>query len=115
MQHFILRCKHCNKEYTYCTYGNGPEYGTEAGCSMEYCAECQKAIDEAFAKIKVKFEPRYVEIQPTFGLDKILEGIKKEKKRKKKRTHNCLLLPIVTTITATRISRNTPIKEKHST
>ena len=47
MQHYRLRCKHCGKEYTYCTYGNGPEYGTQEGCSMEYCAECQKAIDEA--------------------------------------------------------------------
>ena len=81
MQHFILRCKHCQKEYTYCTYGNGPEYGTEAGCSMEYCAECQKAFDDAFANIKVKFEPRYVEIQPTFGLDAILENIKKEQQK----------------------------------
>lgn len=78
MEHLILRCKHCQKEYTYCTYGNGPEYGTEAGCSMEYCAECQTAIDKAFANIKVKFEPRYIEIKPTFGLDKLLEGIKGE-------------------------------------
>ena len=31
MQHLILRCKHCHKEYTYCTYGNGPEFGTEEG------------------------------------------------------------------------------------
>ena len=35
MQHYRLRCKHCGKEYTYCTYGNGPEYGTQEGCSME--------------------------------------------------------------------------------
>lgn len=76
MEHIKLRCNHCQREYTYCTYGNGPEYGTEQGCSMEYCAECQKAIDKAFAKIKVKFEPRYVEIKPAFGLDKVLEGIK---------------------------------------
>lgn len=78
MEHIKLRCKHCQKEYTYCTYGNGPEYGTEQGCSMEYCAECQKAIDKAFANIKVKFEPRYIEIKPTFGLDKLLEGIKEQ-------------------------------------
>ena len=52
MQHFRLRCKHCYKEYVYCTYGNGPEYGTEAGCSREYCAECQKAIDDALGKIQ---------------------------------------------------------------
>lgn len=80
MEHYTLRCKHCQKEYTYCTYGNGSEYGTEAGCSMEYCAECQKAIDKAFANIKVKFEPKYFEIKPTFGLDKLLEGIKGEQR-----------------------------------
>lgn len=62
MEHLILRCKHCHKEYTYCTYGNGPEFGTEEGCSREYCAECQKAIDEALSKIPEKFEPRYMEI-----------------------------------------------------
>lgn len=62
MQHWILRCKHCNKEYTYCTYGNGPEYGTEEGCSQEYCAECQKAINEALSKIPVKFREELVEI-----------------------------------------------------
>lgn len=59
MQHFILRCKHCQKEYVYCTYGNGPEYGTEDGCSMDYCPECQKAIDEALRKIPIKFEGRF--------------------------------------------------------
>ena len=58
MQHYILRCKHCHKEYTYCTYGNGPEYRTEEGCSMDYCAECQKAIDGALGKIPVRFEGR---------------------------------------------------------
>lgn len=62
MQHIRRICKHCHKEYTYCTYGNGPEYGTEAGCSMTYCAECQKAIDDALNKIPVKFEPKYLEI-----------------------------------------------------
>ena len=63
MQHLILRCKHCGKEYTYCTYGNGKEYGTEEGCSMDYCSECQKAIDEALGKIKVKFMPKYRKIK----------------------------------------------------
>lgn len=29
MQHIYRRCKHCNKEYFYCTYGNGPDWGTE--------------------------------------------------------------------------------------
>lgn len=27
MEHIIRRCKHCNKEYTYCTYGNGTNWG----------------------------------------------------------------------------------------
>ena len=69
MQHFILRCKHCNKEYVYCTYGNGQEFGTEAGCSMEYCAECQKAIDLALGKIPVKFEARGMEIHEPMLFD----------------------------------------------
>ena len=62
MQHLILRCKHCQREYTYCTYGNGPEYGTEEGCSMDYCAECQKAIDKALSKIPVRFQGKFKEI-----------------------------------------------------
>jgi len=71
MQHCILRCRHCNKEYTYCTYGNGPEYGTEEGCSREYCAECQKAIDKALEPIKKKFEPRLKEINDPELLEKL--------------------------------------------
>lgn len=62
MEHFKIRCKHCQKEYIYCTYGNGPEYGTEKGCSMEYCAECQKAIDDALRKIPLKFRHEFVPI-----------------------------------------------------
>ena len=62
MQHLILRCKHCHKEYTYCTYGNGPEFGTEEGCSREYCADCQKAIDKALNKIPVEYTSKYMEI-----------------------------------------------------
>ena len=83
MQHWILRCKHCHKEYTYCTYGNGPEYGTEAGCSEEYCAECQKAIDEALNKIPVKVKPTIVEIDnPEPQLLATLDKIKKESENK---------------------------------
>lgn len=72
MEHLILRCKHCKKEYTYCTYGNGPQYGTEEGCSKEYCAECQKAIDNALANIPVKFKPIKVEITDEEEKKKIL-------------------------------------------
>lgn len=58
MQHLIYRCQHCNKEYTYCTYGNGPYYGTEKGCTIEYCAECAQAIAKALSIIPIKFEKR---------------------------------------------------------
>ena len=77
MQHFILRCKHCQKEYTYCTYGNGPIYGTEEGCSMDYCAECQKAIDKALSQITVKFVAKPVEISEPRLLD-VFKKIKDE-------------------------------------
>lgn len=77
MQHFILRCKHCQKEYTYCTYGNGPDYGTEEGCSMDYCAECQKAIDKALSQIAVKFVAKPVEIFEPRLLD-VFKEIKDE-------------------------------------
>lgn len=59
MQHYRLRCKHCGKEYAYCTYGNGPEYGTQEGCSMEYCAECQKAINKALEAIPRRYVVKY--------------------------------------------------------
>lgn len=81
MQHFILRCKHCQKEYTYCTYGNGPEWGTEEGCSQEYCAECQKAINKALEVIPVKFKPIPVEIDKPELFD-ILDKIKEEDDKK---------------------------------
>lgn len=72
MEHIIIRCNHCKKEYIYCTYGNGPEYGTEEGCSREYCAECQKAIDNALANIPVKFKPIKVKITDEEEKKKIL-------------------------------------------
>ena len=84
MQHFILRCKHCNKEYTYCTYGNGPEYGTEDGCSMDYCAECQTAINQALNKIPLKFEARQMEIKEPRLLD-LFEKLRTEDKIRKRR------------------------------
>ena len=54
MQHIYRRCKNCNKEYVYCTYGNGPDWGTEKYCSMDYCGECQKEIDDALSDISAK-------------------------------------------------------------
>ena len=82
MQHLTFRCKHCQRTYTYCTYGNGPEYGTEAGCSKEYCAECQNAINEALGKIDVKCKPAYKEIRPTLGVPELLEKIKNDEERR---------------------------------
>ena len=82
MQHYILRCKHCNREYVYCTYGNGPEYGTEEGCSQEYCAECQKAIDEALGKIPVKFIKKPKQIKPTKELLALFDKVKEDTKSK---------------------------------
>lgn len=73
MEHFTLRCKHCRKLYTYCTYGNGPEYGTEEGCSKEYCAECQTAINKALKEIPIKFKPIKVEIEDDALLKELLE------------------------------------------
>ena len=78
MQHIKCRCKHCQKVYYYCTYGNGPEYGTEEGCTQEYCGECQTAIDKAFGHIPVKFKPKYKEIRPSLGIEKMLDNIKRE-------------------------------------
>ena len=62
MEHIRCRCKHCNREYTYCTYGNGEQYGTEAGCSRDYCSDCQKAIDNALNNNPKKYEPRLQKI-----------------------------------------------------
>lgn len=49
---------------------------------MDYCGECQTAIDNALGKIKVKFEPKFVEIKPTFGLPELLNNIKAKETRK---------------------------------
>jgi len=96
MQHFILRCKHCQKEYTYCTYGNGPDYGTEEGCSMEYCAECQKAIDKAFSAIPIKFKPERKEIKEPLLLE-LFSKIREEEQQKKKEEEekNKIRFPVI--------------------
>ena len=80
MQHFIRRCKHCGKSYTYCTYGNGPEYGTQEGCSMDYCAECQKAIDGALAKKPIRIVKKYtlVDAKEVERISKIFEDEKEK-------------------------------------
>ena len=95
MQHFILRCKHCQKEYTYCTYGNGPEYGTEKGCSMDYCAECQTAIDKALGKIEKKFEGRYMEINEP-RLYPILDNIRRAEEKRRENKENFFPMVVCT-------------------
>lgn len=95
MQHFILRCKHCQKEYTYCTYGNGPEYGTEEGCSMEYCAECQKAIDKAFGAIPVKFKPERMEIKEPLLLELFSKIREQEQQKQKEKEEKYAFFPTV--------------------
>lgn len=55
MEHIICRCQNCQKSYTYCTYGNGPQFGTDEGCTREYCAECAKAIQEVLHRIPRKY------------------------------------------------------------
>ena len=74
MQHIYRRCKHCNKEYLYCTYGNGPDWGTEKYCSMDYCGECQKAIDDALSKIPERYSYK-MELIPKEDYDYINKTI----------------------------------------
>lgn len=81
MQHFTRRCKHCGKSYVYCTYGNGPEYGTQKGCSMEYCAECQKAINDALAKIPTRIIKDYSFVKGEKEIERISKIFEEEKEK----------------------------------
>lgn len=81
MEHIIRRCKHCKKEYTYCTYGNGPQYGTEKGCSYEYCAECQKAIDKVLSEIPIKCRPYYSVVSNENTIKMLEEKFAEERKK----------------------------------
>ena len=81
MQHFTRRCKHCGKAYVYCTYGNGPKYGTQEGCSMEYCVECQKAITDALAKIPVKIVKKYDFVNDENKIERISKIFEEEKEK----------------------------------
>ena len=91
MQHIKCRCKNCQRTYPYCTYGNGPEYGTESGCSMDYCADCQKAIDEALGKIPKKYTWKWLEIRPTLGLFEALTETKEKVEKERKESN----MPII--------------------
>lgn len=95
MQHIRRRCKNCQRTYTYCTYGNGPEYGTESGCSMEYCADCQKAIDAALAAIPRKYEWRWLEIRPTLGLFDALTETREKVEKARRESDLPVILPLV--------------------
>jgi hypothetical protein len=89
MEHIIYRCKHCNKEYVYCTYGNGEEYGTEKGCSRDYCSECQKAIDNALKNIPKKYEPRLQKINDENEINIINKIFDEEKEKYFKEVKVC--------------------------
>lgn len=78
MKHIYRRCKHCNKEYVYCTYGNGPDWGTEEHCSMDYCGECQKAINYVLSKIPKKISYK-MELIPNYEFHKINHIITEQK------------------------------------
>ena len=85
MQHIYRRCKHCNKEYVYCTYGNGPDWGTEKHCSMDYCGECQKAINDALSNIPERYSYK-MEIIPKEDFDYINKTIDTQYLEYKKET-----------------------------
>lgn len=87
MQHIYRRCKNCNKEYLYCTYGNGPDWGTEKYCSMDYCGECQKAIDDALSKIPEKYSYK-MELIPKEDYDYISKTIDTQYLKYKKEISN---------------------------
>lgn len=67
MQSYILRCKHCQKEYS----------TSEEGASLEYCPECQNAINDALKNITVKFKEKQLEIDEPL-LFPLFDKIKKE-------------------------------------
>lgn len=90
MQHIYRRCKNCNKEYLYCTYGNGPDWGTEKYCSMDYCGECQKAIDDALSKIPERYSYK-MELIPKEDYDYINKTIDTQYQEYKKEISNNLL------------------------
>ena len=90
MQHIYRRCKNCNKEYLYCTYGNGPDWGTEKYCSMDYCGECQKAIYDALSTIPERYSYK-MELIPKEDYDYINKTIDTQYQEYKKEKSNNLL------------------------
>lgn len=99
MQHLLRRCKHCNKEYVYCTYGNGPDWGTEKHCSMDYCGECQTAINIALSNIPKKFSYQ-MELIPHEDFNNINKIIDEEKEKHMKESKTmCMCMEMVKTKT----------------
>ena len=47
MQHIYRRCKHCNKEYLYCTYENGIP---SAKFTTLYSNGCEKIVGDLYVK-----------------------------------------------------------------
>lgn len=90
MEHIYRRCKNCNKEYVYCTYGNGPDWGTEKYCSMDYCGECQKAINDALSKIPKRYSYK-MELTPKEDYDYISKTIDTQYQEYKKEITNNVL------------------------
>ena len=93
MQHYLRRCKHCGKTYTYCTYGN------KDGCSMDYCGCCQTAIDNALAKIPVRYVKKFAHVTDQDEID-FLKNTFEEEKRKYEESKNsdtifCSLMKVV--------------------
>ena len=92
MQHYRRRCKHCGKIYTYCTHGN------KDGCSMDYCGCCQTAINNALAKIPVRYVKKfiYVENQEEIDhLERTFESLKEKHEESKKDTIFAYLTKVV--------------------
>ena len=84
MQHYLRRCKHCGKTYTYCTYGN------KDGCSMDYCGCCQTAINNALAKIPVRYIKKFTYVSDQDEID-FLKNAFEEEKRKYEESKNDII------------------------
>ena len=61
---------------------------------MEYCADCQKAIDEALGKIPKKYTWRWFEIRPTLGLFEALAETKEKVEKARKESDLPEIVPI---------------------
>ena len=62
MIHYLVRCKHCGKEYSYQASGYGCHdlYNNDT-----YCPECYKAMILALEKIPIRYIPKFRDINET--------------------------------------------------